>query len=167
MDRLDGVIGRGAARLRHTAGSRTMGLRRYLLPVTLFFAVLLLVSSVTAPRQSPVPDGPAPELVPPPAPPSGEGGRDREATMPEDATVELRVGDLLELTVVAEERGTVQVEALGDIEPVAPDAPARFSFYAARPGSYAVRMLDTDEVLGEIVVLGPEDRPRAAPSLEA
>jgi len=142
-----------------------VGLRRYLLPVTLFFAVLLLVSSITAPRPAPVPEGPAPELAP--APPPGEGGRNREATMPEDATVELRLGDLLELTVIAEERGTVQVEALGEVEPVAPDAPARFTFYAERPGTYAVRMLDTDEVLGEIVVLGPEDRPRAAPSLEA
>ncbi len=143
-----------------------MGLRRFLLPVTLFFAVLLLISSITAPRQSAVRD-PAPPQFGQPAPPSGEQGRDREATMPEDTTVELRIGDLLELTVRSEERGSVQVAALGEVEPVAPDAPARFTFYAARPGTYEVRLLDTDEVLGEIVVLGPEDRPRAAPSVEA
>ncbi len=144
-----------------------MGLRRFLLPVTLFFAVLLLISTITAPRQAAVRDQPAPPQFGQPAPPSGAGGRDREATMPEDATVDLSVGDLLELTVVSEERGTVQVEALGEVEPVAPDAPARFTFYASRPGTYVVRMLDTDEVLGEIVVAGPEDRPRAAPTIEA
>ncbi len=144
-----------------------MGLRRFLLPVTLFFAVLLLITSITAPRESAVRDAPAPPQFGQPAPPSGEGGRDVEATMPDDTTVDLRVGDLLELTVTSEERGTVQVAALGEVEPVAPDAPARFTFYAARPGTYEVRLLDTDEVLGEIVVLGPEDRPRAAPSVEA
>jgi hypothetical protein len=143
-----------------------MGLRRFLLPVTLFFAVLLLISSITAPRESAVRDA-APPQFGRPAPPDRSGGRDREATMPEDATVDLSGGDLLELTVVSEERGTVQVEALGEVEPVAPDAPARFTFYASRPGTYVVRMLDTDEVLGEIVVAGPEDRPRAAPTIEA
>ena len=143
-----------------------MGLRRFLLPLTLFFAVLLLISSITAPRQSPVREAPAPPQFGI-TPPSGEQGRNREATMPEDTTVELRVGDLLELTVLSEERGSVQVAALGEVEPVAPDAPAHFSFYAARPGTYEVRLVDTDEVVGEIVVLGPEDRPRAAPSIEA
>jgi hypothetical protein len=143
-----------------------MGLRRYLLPVTLFFAVLVLVTTITAPRESPVRDD-APPQFGQPEPPSGERGRDVAATMPEDETVDLRVGDLLELTVRATERGTVEVPALGKIEPVGPDAPARFTFYASRPGRYPVRLLDTDEVLGEIVVLGPGDRPRAAPSIEA
>ncbi len=143
-----------------------MGLRRFLLPVTLFFAVLVLVTTITAPRETAVRDA-APPQFGQPAPPSGERGRDVVATMPEDTTVDLRVGDVLELTVRSTERGSVEVPVLGQIEPVGPDAPARFSFYAARPGRYPVRMLDTDEVLGEIVVLGPGDRPRAAPSVEA
>ena len=143
-----------------------MGPRRLLLPVTLLFAVLFLLGSITAPRQGAVRDRAAPEVAPAPLPERG-GGETRTATIPEDGTVELRVGDLLELTVTSEELGSVEVEALGQIEPVGPDAPARFSFFAHRPGRSEVRLLGTGELLGEIVVLGPEDRPRATPSVEA
>jgi hypothetical protein len=142
-----------------------MGLRRYLLPVTLLFATLFLLSSITAPRQATVPERGAPEVAPAPAPHGG--GETRTATMPEDGTVELQVGDLLELTVTSEELGTVEFAALGKVEAVGPDAPAHFSFYADRPGRSEVRMLGTGEILGEVVVLAPGDRPRAAPSVEA
>lgn len=75
-----------------------------------------------------------------------------DARLPRDKPVRARVGDLVELTVTTTEPETVQFPALADVEVAEPASPARFSFYADRPGRFPVLFSDSNEEAGVIEV---------------
>ncbi|HSJ16474.1 MAG TPA: hypothetical protein VK920_00095 [Solirubrobacterales bacterium] len=95
---------------------------------------------------------------------SGEGDRaERGAPAPKqltrtiDATpdierIELRLGDQLALTVRSGTADQVEIPALGQLEDVDPDAPARFDLLPQRPGAFEVRLLDARRTVAKITV---------------
>jgi hypothetical protein len=124
-------------------------LRRVLL---IFVAVLLLVSVLggLAPRDD--------EATKPDLPRSARTPVDTvRGTLPRDEVVRAQVGDLVELTVTAEQVDSATIEALGLTEALAPQAPARFSFLADRAGSFPVTLTLTDDRAGRVVVTEAQD----------
>jgi hypothetical protein len=73
-----------------------------------------------------------------------------------DNPKQLRIerGDQLALTVLAPFGDDVEIPAFGLIETVDPFAAARFDLFANRSGTFPVRAVDANRVLGRIVV-GP------------
>lgn len=72
----------------------------------------------------------------------GKGGR-----------VRIRVGDQLTLTVHSRRTDQVEIAAFGALEPVSPDAPARFDLIADRPGTFPIRLVDAKRRLATIIVV--------------
>ena len=68
------------------------------------------------------------------------------------ASIAIDLGDQLELTVKARRPDQVEIAALGELEPVNPDAPAHFDLLPRQPGTYDVRLLDARRVVGSIKV---------------
>jgi hypothetical protein len=120
--------------------------RRLLVPVTLLFLVLLILGSL-APTDS-TREGTS--TTPPPradAPPT----RTVEGTLPGPA-VRARVGDLVSLTVEADEIGGVELPGFGESEPVAPGSPALFDVLPTEPGRFPLRNAQTGAEIGALVV---------------
>jgi hypothetical protein len=136
-----------------------MAARRLLI----LLVVLLVVSTLAA------------TLVPPPAereettteterttgarpPAGGERGPGERLTRTVDASargverIELRLGDELALTVRSGTADQVEIPALGRLEDVDPDAPARFDLLPPRPGTFAVRLLEASRPVARIRV---------------
>jgi hypothetical protein len=67
-------------------------------------------------------------------------------------SVRLRVGDQVTLTVKSRTTDQVQILGFGALEPVAPDAPARFDLLADRPGTFPIRLVEARRRLATIVV---------------
>jgi hypothetical protein len=122
--------------------------RRLLLPVSVLFLVLLVLSSLGQENQATRSD----LATTPGPPPSSNTVRTVEATMPAADEVRARVGDLVTLTVESEELGGVEIPAFGETEPASPGAPAIFDVLPTEPGTYPVRSTLTGEKLGELVV---------------
>src|SRR5687768_13533553 len=120
--------------------------------------VLLFLSSLAA-ALAPVENRSADE-EPPPAPPPSEqasdNGRlvratlDLRAARPKPVTA--RVGDQLQLRVLSDRPGTIEIPAFGETEDVDPVAPAFFDLFLDRDGSFPVRVLETGRTVDEIVV---------------
>jgi hypothetical protein len=68
------------------------------------------------------------------------------------ASIAIDLGDQLELTVKARRLDQVEIAALGELEPVDPDAPAHFDLLPRQPGTYDVRLLGARRVVGSIEV---------------
>jgi hypothetical protein len=122
--------------------------RRLLLPVSVLFLVLLVLSSLGQQDQATRNDL-ATTTGPPPA---SSTVRTVEATMPAAKEVRAKVGDLVTLTVESEELGGVEIPAFGESEPAAPEAPAIFDVLPTEAGRYPVRSTLTGEELGVLVV---------------
>jgi hypothetical protein len=129
--------------------------RRLLLPVTVLFLVLLVLGSL-GPNEPTRTDTSTTATPPPDATPS----RTVEATLPAQAEVRARVGDLVTLTVEAEDIGGVEVPAFGESEPVAPGSPALFDLLPTEPGRFVVRSAESGGQIGVLIVEeGPADEP--------
>jgi hypothetical protein len=122
--------------------------RRLLLPVSVLFLVLLVLSSLGQQDEATRNDL-ATTTGPPPA---SSTVRTVEATMPAAKEVRAKVGDLVTLTVESEELGGVEIPAFGESEPAAPEAPAIFDVLPTEAGRYPVRSTLTGEELGVLVV---------------
>ena len=117
--------------------------RRFLVVVAAALAVLLVASSlVPDPDQAPKP-APAP-----PAPVTDVS----EGSLPRDRVVRAEVGELVQLTVTATQPTGVEIPELGELGTAAPDAPARFTVLADRPGRFEVRYLGTGRLAGVLQV---------------
>jgi hypothetical protein len=68
--------------------------------------------------------------------------------------IELRLGDQLALTVRSGTADQVEIPALGQLEDVDSDAPARFDLLPQRPGAFEVRLLDARRTVARITVRG-------------
>jgi hypothetical protein len=76
---------------------------------------------------------------------------------PEKVTVvPVKLGDQLPLLVRARKADLVEIPALGLLEPVAPNAPARFDVLATATGGYGVRLVNADRIVARIEVTKPE-----------
>jgi hypothetical protein len=126
--------------------------RRLLVPVTVMFLVLLVLSSLgpsdQATRTDTSPATPGP-------PPGAEPARTVEVTVPAEDDVEANVGDLVTLTVRSDEVGGVELPDFGESEPVSPEAPAIFDVLPTEPGRFEVLSAETGEEIGALVVEEP------------
>lgn len=131
-----------------------MAARRMLLIVAVLMGVTALSAGLAAPPER---RGEAPEPTATAAP----GGRDGgvtvvERTLPgrggDPRTVAIEQGDILRLTVEAEEADSVELVGLDRIAAVAPGTPAMFDVLADRPGLYPVELLEAGDRLGAVRV---------------
>jgi hypothetical protein len=72
--------------------------------------------------------------------------------------VELYVGEELQLTVTSHLLDQISIPELGEVEPVSPDAAAKFDLLLDQPGDYAVRLVDENRLVGRLRV-NPGARP--------
>lgn len=82
-----------------------------------------------------------------------EGRIDARSGRPKELRIER--GDQLSLSVSAPFGDEIEIPALGLVETVDRFAPARFDLLASRTGTFPVRAVEADRVLGRIVVGNP------------
>jgi hypothetical protein len=131
--------------------------RRFLLLVAVMMGLTALAASV-APRQPVVRDGaPAGRTATPTPTPTVASGEpaprtvERTISASEGTTrVAVDEGELLELTITGSELDSVSL--LDEIEPITPEAPARFHLLADEPGQYPIELLDAERRIGTLVV---------------
>jgi hypothetical protein len=70
--------------------------------------------------------------------------------------IEIAVGDQLQLTVRSSKPDQVEIPRLGLVDTVDRFAPARFDVLATEPGSYPIRLIETDRTIGRIAVTSDE-----------
>lgn len=95
--------------------------------------------------------------------PKGELLREAIDASGEPETIRMRVGDQLELSVRFQRADEVSIARVGLLEPVDPDAAARFDLVPTEPGSYPVRLLGAQSTVATIEVepaRTTKDRPR-------
>jgi hypothetical protein len=130
------------------------------------FAVLLgltaLVTSL-APRPNSlrtpgIAQQPTPSATPVPTPETAVSGTSRriEQTISTDARtrpkVKARVGDVLALTVRGDVLDSVEIEQLGELEPIEPGSPARFEVLLEKPGELRVDLVEAERLVGVVEV---------------
>ena len=130
------------------------------------FAVLLgltaLVTSL-APRPNSlrtpgIAQQPTPSATPVPTPEAAVPGASHriEQTISTDArtrpNVKARVGDVLALTVRGDVLDSVEIEQLGELEPIEPGSPARFEVLLEKPGELRVDLVDAERRVGVVEV---------------
>jgi hypothetical protein len=142
--------------------------RRLLLLVAVLMGLTALAASI-APRDS----GPDGANVPPgrpgaaptatstaspqlePAAPAPEDVIEETLSAVQGASptrVRARPGQTLELQVEGAVFDQVVLDGLDRTDAISPEAPARFELYLDRPGRFAIRLLEADRRLGEILV---------------
>lgn len=87
-----------------------------------------------------------------PAPPAGELVVRRIEAGEKARTVRIELGDQLRLAVAADALDEVEIRALGETEAVDPVSPALFDLLPADPGTYPIRLVEADRVIGRIEV---------------
>ena len=128
------------------------------------FAVLLGLTALAtslAPRPA-VRDGarvpPDPTRAATPAPERSETASRRiERTISANpgrkrATVRVRVGDVLALTVRGDLLDSVEIADLGKLEPIEPGSAARFETLLETPGELRVGLVDAERLIGLVEV---------------
>jgi len=118
----------------------------------LFVAAMLLLATVAA-ALAPREEEPAPASRAGRAP-AAPAAREVSATLPEDAEVRVRLGDVVRLQVRAGARDVATIAALGVTGPVEPEVPAELLFTADREGRFAVVLEEAGRRVG-VVEVGP------------
>jgi len=96
------------------------------------------------------------------SPPRGKGvARTIDASARGAERIEVRLGDQLALTVRSGTADQVEIPALGQLEDVDPDAPARFDLLPRRTGTFEVRLIDARRQVARITVRDTRDRERS------
>lgn len=127
----------------------------------MFAAILLVVTTISA-ALAPPPrlDERSPRIAegdPLSTGPAREVARTIDAAQSEPATVKVAPGDVLSLTVRADESAAVQLEGLASIRPVSPTTDAVFDVRPTRPGDYPVVLLDAEQrTVGTVRVISPD-----------
>jgi hypothetical protein len=127
----------------------------------LLLAAVLLASgalaAALAPRDLRDPQAPTARTAttgtqasPTPRPGGREVRRVVDASAPRPALVGARVGDLVHLVVKAPEPDRVELVGLGRFEAVDGFSPARFDFFAERPGRFPIRLRESGEEIGRL-----------------
>jgi hypothetical protein len=136
--------------------------RRLLILLAVVLGLTALAAGV-APR-TPVDSGTAPTA---PSAPGAAAPTPLERTIrtsSQGERIEVRVGQVVVITVEGDELETVSLEEYGS-EPVEPASPARFELLADVPGTYAIELLGSGREIGTLVVSDPgeEAAPAAGP----
>jgi hypothetical protein len=134
--------------------------RRLLLLVAVLLATGAIAAALT-PRELRTTDRKTTATTPPVVAPGASGGTGaaaREITRSVDvegrepAVVRARVGDLIRLSVKAASPDVVELVGTGRFEAVDAATPARFEFFAERPGSYPIHLQEADRDVGRLLV---------------
>jgi hypothetical protein len=72
--------------------------------------------------------------------------------------VPVELGDQLPLIVRSPKPDLVEIPALGLLEPVNSNAPARFDVFADTTGDYGIRLVDANRIIGRIEVTAPKQK---------
>jgi plastocyanin len=131
-------------------GRRLLVLMAVLLGLTALVTALAPRPTVMSPRGSEGGRSSAGTTAPAPAPGASRVvSRTVEAASgASPARVRARAGDTIRLSVRGKLLDTVELQGLDEIEPLAPEAPARFEFLAETPGEHAIVLLDADRRVG-------------------
>jgi hypothetical protein len=70
-------------------------------------------------------------------------------------TIRMRLGDQLQLSVVAGGPNQVEIPAFDQLEPVDLGSPATFDLLPDAAGRYPVKLVSSNRTVGRIVVVGP------------
>lgn len=73
--------------------------------------------------------------------------------------VPIHVGDQLELTLISSRSDELEIPALGLVEAVGPNLPARFDIFAREVGDYGIRYVQANKVVARIEVK-PRKKPK-------
>ena len=91
------------------------------------------------------------------APPAGRSLVKRiDVRQRKPETIRMKVGDQLELSVDGPVPDQVEIPRLDLVEPIDSGAPARFDLLADMPGTYPVRLVEANKLIGRLVVTVPE-----------
>jgi hypothetical protein len=134
----------------------------------LIIMIVLLVLSSLAAVLIPVKPAPEPKVHPttttePAIPPPPEGDlvkRVIDAAAKRPPTIRLAPGDQLDLDVRSPRPDQVEIPGFGELQDTDPDFAAHFNLLAFDPGTYPVRLVGANRVIGRIVVSMPR-RPAA------
>jgi hypothetical protein len=142
-----------------------MAARRLLILMLVLLAVSTLAAALVPPQDS------GDETTARTETRSTGGGRNGERTPPGRpvsrtirvaphgiARVHVRLDDQLALTVRSGVADQVSIPALGQIEDITPEAPARFDLLLERAGVFEVRLVDAKRTIGRIAVGHPPRR---------
>lgn len=122
----------------------------------IFVMIVLLLASSIAAALVPIPEGARDESTTTTAPTATAAGELLERTLRADARksprIRAEVEDELALTVTGSRHDLVEITGLGQLEDLAPGSPARFDLLFAEPGTYTVRLVESDQPIGRIEV---------------
>ncbi len=133
--------------------------RRLLLLVAVLLATGAIAAALT-PRDSgqttPTTTAPTAPVVPGATGGTGAGAREVNRTVDaegaEPAVVRARIGDLLNLVVRAPSPDVVELDGTGRFDSVDSSTPARFNFFVENPGTFPIRLQETGQEIGRLVV---------------
>ncbi len=95
--------------------------------------------------------------------PRGEGKSARiEVDSNRISVVPVALGDQLSLTIASDRADLVEIPAIGLIDSLGPNGPALFNVFASRVGSYGIRLVEADRLVGRIEVTGGQKPPKRA-----
>jgi hypothetical protein len=122
-----------------------------------FLALLLVVTALAAglaPPPRPLPPQ-AGVTAPGTAPPGSSVivARTLDASRTRPRTITVRSGDILSLTVRSDTADAVELQNLGALRAVAPDAPVTFDVLPDEPGEYPVVLVGAGRTVGTVRVV--------------
>ncbi len=122
---------------------------RLVIVATAMVAVLALIAGFAAESDRIERDGQetVQNVVPPPAP-----SRVVEADVPRKKAVSARVGQSVQLNVTLPQDDTLVIDAFGLDEDIAANVPTQVLFTAISPGRYDLKLQNSGEVIGVLVV---------------
>jgi hypothetical protein len=135
--------------------------RRLLLLVAVLLATGAIAAALTprdSGRTTPTTTTTTPTAPVLPGATGGTGAGAREVTRTVDAeaakpaVVRARVGNLVHLVVRAPSPDVVELDGTGRFASVDPSTPARFNFFVENPGTFPIRLQETGEEIGRLVV---------------
>jgi len=75
-----------------------------------------------------------------------------DASAREPKTIRIELGDQLTLTVASDTPGEIEIPELGELEDAEAGTPAHFDLLPFEAGTYEVRLVEPERLLGRIVV---------------
>jgi hypothetical protein len=138
--------------------------RRLLILLLVLLGISTLAAAlapVKSPKDTTTTTTTTPTLTTPSAPPAKSAGLFKytiDANSKNVNVVELYVGEELLLTVKSKLYDQVSIPKLGQIEPVSPGFAAKFDLYLNQRGTYAVRLVGANRLVGRLSV-SPGARP--------
>jgi hypothetical protein len=142
-----------------------MAARRLLIVMLVLLGISILAAALVPPRNlrdgstaSTIAEPTEPtETAPPDTVPRGAGKSARiEVDAKRISVVPLTLGDQLSLTIASKRADLVEIPALGLIDSLGPNGAALFDVLPSRAGSYGIRLVEADRLVGRIeVTKGP------------